>query len=83
MITTRLKTQPDEDMDISPDHFVNKNRLKRVVLTQANRKPKPFPAAFLTAVARIVVPARPESNTKTAPESLPRLLRLSDAKRST
>ncbi|XP_065070833.1 uncharacterized protein LOC135695627 [Rhopilema esculentum] len=77
-ITTRLIKKAEEDLDYTPDHFVNKSRLKRVVMTQGNHKPKPMPAAFLNAVARIIVPARPESkSTENTAEAKPRLLRLS------
>ena len=81
-ITTRLEKTPEESADFSPDHFVKKTRLLRAVPAQVRRKPRPLPAAFLTAVARVVVPARPESKSTVAVgEATPRLLRLSDARK--
>lgn len=69
-------------MNYTPDHFVGKTRLIRAAPAQGQHKPKPFPAAFLTAVARVVVPARPETKSTdvTGEEASPRLLRLNNAK---
>lgn len=80
-ITTRLQKVRQEEVDFSPDHFVKKTRLLRAAPAQGPQKPKPLPAAFLTAVARVVVPEMPESTaTAAVGEATPRLLRLRDAK---
>ncbi len=85
MITTRLKKATNEkEASSNQEGYLSQSRLKRIVYnSQNNHKPKPLPGVFLTAVARVVVPARPESTDKASgPESKPRLLRLHEVKRS-
>ena len=84
-ITTRLEKSVEEP-EYGPDKYVRQGRLKRIVSSASNRKRKPLPIAFLTAVARVVVPARPETRSAAmsyGPESTPSLLRLHEVKRAT
>ncbi len=84
MITTRIKKSV-EKKHAKKDKIESQARPKRIVSTQNNHKSKPLPAVFLTSIARVVVPASPESRPAgggTEPEAVPRMLRLHEAKRA-
>eukprot|EP00794_Sanderia_malayensis_P018197 gene18197-20013_t len=90
IITTKAKRDSGKNdvTSATEDYVASQSRLKRIVYSpnsnNNNKKSKSLPAVFLTAVARVVVPARPESSSSkiSSAEALPRLLRLHDVRRS-